>query len=121
SLRPTAGRSMPTGTSRTGGGPVAPPWWRTPWVMATGVVVLLGAGFGGYKLLAKTNSGSVSPAEAEKAKQIAVLYFDNPENDSTLTSFADGLTDGLIKTLRQAGLVVRPGTSVAPYRGKDVA
>ena len=118
-LRHTAARRMPTGTYRTGGGVAAPAWWRKPWVMATGAVVLLGAGFGGYKLLAKTNSGNLSGADLATAKNIAVLYFDNADNDSTLAPVADALTEGLIKSLRGAGLNVRPGTSVAPLRGKE--
>jgi serine/threonine-protein kinase len=119
-LRHTAARRMPTGVHRTGAAMLAPPWWRKPWVMATGAVVLLGAGFGGYKLLAKPNSGTLSAAERAFKKQIAVLYFDVADNDSTLAPVADGLTDALIKTLRGARLQVRPGTSVAPFRDKDV-
>ena len=119
-LRHTAARRMPTGTYRTGGAVAAPAWWRKPWVMAAGFFVLAGAAFGGYKLMARSKPGTLSGTDLANAKQIAVLYFDTAESDSTLTPIAEGLTEELIKTLRGAGLFVRPGTSVAPYRGKSI-
>ncbi len=119
-MRHTASRRMPTGVHRTGGGAMsAAAWWRKPWAMATGVVVLLGAGFGGYRLLARTNPASLSGKDLELAQQIAVPYFKS--EDAELSPVADGLTEALIRTLREADLKVRPATSVAPFRGKDVA
>jgi len=52
---------------------------------------------------------------------VAVLYFQNASNDSSLTYVADGITDGLIDqlgTVPELPVVSRNG--VAPWRGSDV-
>src|SRR5206468_3362578 len=46
---------------------------------------------------------------------------ENADGDSTLAPVADGLTDALIRSLREAKLAVRSSASVAPYRGKEVS
>ena len=55
-------------------------------------------------------------------QRVAVLYFHTKGDDPDLPYVATGLTEGLIDTLRRfSGLEVRPGNSVAPFRGTAAA
>ena len=118
-LRHTAARRVPTAAVRAYQ-PAAPAWWRRSWVIGSAVLVLAGGSLAGYKLLAKSRGGALAGADLEKARRIAVLYFQNPDKDAELDPVAEGLTDALIRTLKDAGLTVRGSQSVAPYRGSSV-
>ena len=118
-LRHTAARRVPTAALRAYQ-PAAPAWWRRSWVIGSAVLVLAGGSLAGYKLLARSRGGSLAGADLERARRIAVLYFQNPAKDAELDPVAEGLTDALIRTLKDAGLTVRGSQSVAPYRGLSI-
>ncbi len=119
-IRTTASRRVPTAAHRVYE-LEAPPWWRRPWVMAAGVLVLAGGSFAGYKLFARPGGANLSVEERARLQQIAVLYFQNPNQDAELDPVTEGLTDALIRSLKEANVQVRGAQSVAAYRGKDVA
>jgi serine/threonine-protein kinase len=117
-LRHTAARRTMTGAQQILAAR-AGPWWRRPWAIGALVVALAGGGgLAGYKLLAGSRGPAASGEELARLKRLAVLYFQNPDKDPALDPVADGLTESLIRSLKDAGLTVRSGTSVAPFRGK---
>ncbi|HTL05704.1 MAG TPA: serine/threonine-protein kinase, partial [Gemmatimonadales bacterium] len=118
-LRHTASRRVPTGAVRTYQG--VAPWWRRPWVIAAAVVGVAAASFATYTLAKPKGGGGLSAEETARRQRYAVLYFDNPDRTPELDPVADGLTEGLIRSLAGAGLTVRGAAAVAPFRGKLVA
>ena len=118
SIRHTASRRVPTGANRMLERE-APAWWRTPWVLAAGLLVLAGAGFGVWKL---AGGGRTAPAVGGiDARNVAVLYFENLSPDTSLAFVADGLTEALIGTLgRVQGLRVISKAGVEAWRGSAV-
>jgi serine/threonine-protein kinase len=101
--------------------PELPPWWRKPWVIGAAVLVLAAGSFAGYQLFARSRGVTLSPQERERMQQVAVLYFQNPDQVSELDPVAEGLTDALIRSLREANVQVRGAQSVAAFRGKNVS
>jgi serine/threonine-protein kinase len=66
-------------------------------------------------------AGAEPAAAAPESPRIAVLYFDDLSPDSTLRSFADGLTEALIHELSGVtGFRVVSRHGVSPYRGRRV-
>jgi serine/threonine-protein kinase len=118
-LRHTAARRVPTAAVRAYE-PAGPAWWRRPWVVGAVVLVLAGGSLAGYQLFARPRAGAASPEELARVRRIAVLYFQNPDKDPELDPVAGGLTEALIRSLKQAGITVRSANSVAPYRGTTV-
>ena len=118
SIRHTASRRVPTGANRMLERE-GPAWWRKPWVLAAGVLVLAGAGFGVWKL---SGGGSAAPAVGGiDPRNVAVLYFENLSPDTSLAFVADGLTEALIGTLgRVPGLRVVSKAGVEAWRGSAV-
>ncbi|MDX2207250.1 MAG: protein kinase [Gemmatimonadales bacterium] len=102
-------------------GEMVTPLWRRPWAVALAAVVLLGGGFGGWRLMAGGGeppllTGGLSP------NRIAVLYFEDASPAQELGYLTDGLTEGLIRALAEVpelNVVSRNG--VAPYRGSEVS
>ncbi|HJR33640.1 MAG TPA: serine/threonine-protein kinase, partial [Gemmatimonadales bacterium] len=81
SIRHTASRRVPTGANRMLERE-GPAWWRKPWVLAAGLVVLAGAGFGVWRLAA---GGRAAPAVGGlDPRNVAVLYFENLSPDTSL-------------------------------------
>ncbi len=93
-----------------------PVWRRAPVLIAAALVVLLAGGLAAWK----ARSGARGPADATRAR-IAVMYFDDQSRSRDLGYLADGLTEGLINTLREvSGLSVVSAGGTAPYRGSSV-
>jgi TolB-like protein/tetratricopeptide (TPR) repeat protein len=117
-IRHTASRRVPTGFTRSYEAEAPPPpWWRKPWAMAVMAVVLVAGGYLGWKSFAGSRSAVLSPAEAALKRKIAVLYFTS--DDAALGPIADGLTEGLIASLRAARLDVISRNGVLPFRGTE--
>ena len=119
-IRHTASRRLPTGAYRPGPAPESP-WWRRPWILSAMLLVVLGGAFAGWRLFARTGPVGLDPAEAAKAKRLAVLYFDYPVGNPDLAPVADGLTEALIASLRAALPSVTSRNGVLPFRGKQIA
>ena len=119
-IRHTASRRVPTGFTRSFEveAPPPPPWWRKPWALAAMAVVLVAGGYLGWKSFAGSRSAVLSPAEAALKRRVAVLYF--TASDSALGPIADGLTEGLINSLRAAKLDVISRNGVLPFRGTEI-
>ena len=114
-IRHTASRRVPTGANRMLERQ-APPIWRRPWAIGTGVAVVAGIAAGAWALSSK--GGGASSVDGPDPKHIAVLYFDDLSRDSSLAYVADGLTDALIGTLGQVqGLRVVSKSGVETFRG----
>ena len=116
-IRHTASRRVPTGMHRTMDPELPPPWWRRPWALGVLAVLVVGGGFAAWQAFAGSRSAVLSPAEAARAKKLAVLYFDYPEANADLAPVADGLTEALIASLRAANLDVVSRNGVLPFRG----
>src|SRR5687767_2284583 len=118
-IRHTASRRVPTGFTRSYEvEALPPPWWRKPWALAAMAVVLVAGGYLGWKAFAGSRSAVLSPAEAALKRRVAVLYFS--ASDSALGPIADGLTEGLISSLRAAKLDVVSRNGVLPFRGTEI-
>ncbi len=96
-----------------------PPWWRRPAVLAGGGVVAVAAVTGGLMLRHRTPragaAGGLDPTH------IAVLYFSDDSPGAKLGYVADGLTEGLIRALREVPtLQVISTGGVTPFRGSSL-
>jgi serine/threonine-protein kinase len=95
-----------------------PPAWRRPLVIAAGAAVVAAAGLSLWRLATPKRAAALGA----DSHRIAVLYFDDQSKDHTLGALADGLTEGLIRTLSNApSLTVIPRDGVERYRGSSVA
>ena len=84
--------------------------WRLP--VISGAVVLLVAGYFGYRYFQPVGSGQIN--------SIAVLAFQNNSPDADTEYLSDGLAESLIYRLSQIpDLKVSPRSSVFRYKGKD--
>jgi eukaryotic-like serine/threonine-protein kinase len=93
----------------------AVPVWKRP-VAWVGVTAAAAAG-----LFFALNGAPTAPANDPDARRVAVLYFQDASRDSSLRPVADGLTEGLIRTLgRVSTLEVISRGGVEPYRGATV-
>ncbi|HKP29710.1 MAG TPA: serine/threonine-protein kinase [Gemmatimonadales bacterium] len=117
-IRHTASRRVPTASNRVL--PLEAPWWRRPWVLGAAALVVVGVAFASWKLQAGASHAPRSADYLAKARKIAVLYFTLPGADSTLNPVADGLTEALIRSLKDAKLDVISRNGVAPYRDTEV-
>jgi eukaryotic-like serine/threonine-protein kinase len=100
---------------------VAPvPWWKKkPVLAAATVAVAIAAGAGWYNVNSRNSAAAILGPDA---RRIAVLYFQDRSRDSSLVPLADGLTEGLIRTLGTSpSLRVISQSGVEPYRGSDLA
>jgi eukaryotic-like serine/threonine-protein kinase len=97
---------------------VAPPapWWKRKAVLAAATVVIaVAVGAAWYTNGARGSAASVLGADA---RRIAVLYFQDQSRDSSLAPLADGLTEGLIRSLGStSSLNVISPNGVEPFRG----
>ncbi len=113
-------RSMLTPMPMTGTYMVPPPpplpWYKRPetfWT-AFGLVIAIGAtAFG----VSKMNANRPPAALTAEMRRVAVLHIADGSKDSSLGPIADGLTDGLIRTLGTSStLTVISRDGIEPYR-----
>jgi serine/threonine-protein kinase len=114
-LTPTAQRRIPSGAQAALAAIQRRPWWRQPVAMAAAGVLVIGGVTAGWFATRGASSAVLSGPEA---RRVAVLYFDDRSRDSSLGPLADGLTDGLIRSLgTAASLTVISRTGVERFRG----
>lgn len=118
-LTPTMQRRIPSG-AQAAIAQMQRPWWRRPAVLAAGTLAaFVTAGAVWYAGSRNRTSGVTADANA---RRIAVLYFQDRSRDSSLGALADGLTEGLIRSLASAPtLTVISRGGVERYRGSGVA
>jgi eukaryotic-like serine/threonine-protein kinase len=76
------------------------PWWKRPaMLLVAGLVVALGGTAAYFGLNQPKAAGATDPT----LRRVAVLYFDSP--DSTLRPAADGITEGLIRSLSRVSQI----------------
>ncbi|MBI2795662.1 MAG: protein kinase [Gemmatimonadetes bacterium] len=94
------------------------PWWRRPRVATAVAIAALALGGGSWALLGGKGSAS---APNPNARRVAVLYFQDQSKDSSLAALADGLTEGLIRSLSSApSLTVISRSGVERYRSSPL-
>ena len=96
----------------------APPWWRRPVVMVSGIAAIAIVALGVSVLKPRRSAATSNP----DARRIAVLYFDDKSSGQTLGPVADGLTEALIQSLSSAAsLTVISREGVGRFRGSTVS
>lgn len=122
-------RSMMTPMPMTGtfGVQVPPPpplpWYKTTGGLWTGFGLAVAAASAIWAFTAGPLAANKRPtALTEEMRRVAVLFFKDESPDSSLGPVADGLTDGLIRTLSSSSsLTVISRGGIEPYRGSDVS
>jgi len=100
---------------------VPTPFWKRPAALLGAFALVVGGGLGAYALSSSKAPGGAAVL-GEEARRVAVLYFDDRSRDSSLAGVADGLTEGLIRTLStSSNITVISRDGVLPYRGASVA
>jgi TolB-like protein len=100
-LTPTMQRRIPSGSIAAIAAMQAKPWWRrTPVVVAALFMAVVAIGVGGW-FASRGKKGAVANAGPE-ARRLAVLYFTDASKDSSLGPVADGITEGLTRSLSNA-------------------
>jgi serine/threonine-protein kinase len=113
-------RSRPTAARRISQARPAP-LWRRPVAWAAGAVVVLAAG-GGVLLLGHHKAPAAGLAGGLDPTHVAVLYFSDESQGGKLGYVADGLTEGLIRALREVPtLQVVSSGGAAQYRGSALS
>lgn len=96
------------------------PLWRRPVAWAVGAVALIAVGGGAFALL-RPRGGAASGESGLDPRHLAVLYFEDASSGKSLGYLADGLTEGLIRALREVrDLEVISPVGVEPYRGSTL-
>jgi serine/threonine protein kinase len=73
-----------------------PPWWKRPaTLLVAGLVVALGSAATYFAMQQPKAAGEVD----RSLRRVAVLYFDDASADSSLRPAANGITEGLIRSL----------------------
>ncbi len=121
-MRTTAMRRVPTSPGMRQGALVTP-WWRRPLVVVPAGALLVAGAFAAWRVGGGTPAVQAAGAGGLDPHRVAVLYFADESRDGTLGYLADGLTEGLITSLRQvdglAAVISRSG--VEPYRGTAIS
>ncbi|MHB1863656.1 MAG: protein kinase domain-containing protein [Gemmatimonadaceae bacterium] len=114
-------RRIPSGTQSWRAVPERAPLWRRPLVLGLVAVVVAAAGFGVWRWRAGANAGARIVNAGADAHRIAVLYFDDLSKDHGLQPQADGLTEGLIRSLGGSpSFTVVSSAGVGEFRGTSV-
>jgi TolB-like protein len=88
-------------------------------LIAGGVVLVAGIGFGAWRLMHRGGPAGGDGDELDP-RRIAVLYFQSPKGSDSLSPVASGLTENLIHELsRIPQLQVISSNGVQPYRTTD--
>ncbi|HEX8726603.1 MAG TPA: hypothetical protein VF737_14535, partial [Gemmatimonadaceae bacterium] len=120
-MSPTAARRIPSGAQAWRSVPAAVPLWRRPLVLAIAAVVLVAGAAGIWRWRAGAGAGARLVNAGPEAHRLAVLYFEDQSGDHSLRPLADGLTEGLIRSLENASsFTVISATGVGSYRGTSV-
>jgi len=94
--------------------------WRRPALWAIAAIVLVAIS-GGVLLLRHRGGAATGSASGLDPRHLAVLYFDDASSGKSLGYLADGLTEGLIRALREVReLAVVSPAGVEPYRRSDL-
>jgi serine/threonine-protein kinase len=119
SIRATASRRVPTMAHRTM--MLEQPWWKKPWAIAAGLVVLLGGAFAAWQLGSGGSGPPVVGVDGLDPKQVAVLYFEDQSREQDLGFLTNGVTEELIQRLATVqGLGVISKGGVEAWRGATV-
>lgn len=117
-------RARSTGSGRRfSGADMAPPrsaWLHRPVGVATAMLVIVLAAVAVW--LAVRPRRAPAMAASPNARRVAVLYFDDLSTDHSLGPLANGLTEGLMRSLGgSATLTIISRTGVEPFRGGAVS
>ena len=118
-LRSTGSRRIITGAQTTVAPSPAVVWWRNPATIIAALAIAVSGVLGTWALTGRktTNPAALGP----NARRIAVLYFEDASRDQSLRALADGLTEGLMRSLGTASsLTVISRSGVEPFRGTAV-
>ena len=119
-IRATATRRVPTMANQQYA-PSETPYYRRPWAIIVGLVVVLGAALATWRFGFAAKPGAAVDSGLN-FHSVAVLYFEDLSKDKQLGYVAEGLTDGLIKSLSQVqGLTVVSKGGSSEYRGSTVS
>jgi TolB-like protein len=117
-LTPTMQRRVPSGAQTAIQAMQARPWWKRPGAAIGGVAAIAVLGIAIWKF---AGGGGGGAALGPDARRVAVLYFSDASRDSSLRALADGLTEGLIRSLASAkSLTVISATGVEKFRNAAV-
>ena len=95
------------------------PLWRRPMLLAVAALVAVAGAAGIWRW--KDGASHSAIDTGPEAHRIAVLYFDDLSKDHSLGPLADGLTEGLIRSLSGASsFTVISSAGVGRYRGTSV-
>jgi eukaryotic-like serine/threonine-protein kinase len=115
----TSTRRIPSGAQATRAIPAPAPGWRRPTVLAVAALVLVAGVAGIWRWRAPGAHSAISTGP--DAHRIAVLYFVDQSSDHSLGPVADGLTEGLIRSLSGASTFsVVSAAGAARYRGSPL-
>ena len=97
-----------------------PPWWKPRRYIAAGAAVLGIAALALSVTLVWRSKGPVTPVH-KNPPTIAVLYFENPDPDTTLNSVAETVTEELIREFTGVGNAFRVVSKYGVRQFKDGA
>jgi len=114
-LTPTMQRRIPSGPQAAAAALRARQWWRRPPAMAAALLLVVGSVVTWKYVESSKRSAATAGPEAHR---LAVLYFSDLSKDSSLGPVADGLTEGLTRSLSGASsFTVISATGAAKFRG----
>ena len=116
-MTPTMQRRIPSGAQATVAALQGKPWWRrAPAIVAA--VLVIAAGLVTWTVVGGKKGAATAGPEA---RRLAVLYFKDLSKDSSLGPVADGLTEGLTRTLSTASsFTVISTTGASKFRGSTL-
>ena len=119
-LTPTAQRRVPSGAQTMLAFPAPVAWWRKPQAIAVAALLAVGAAAGVWRMTAGRSRASANAGP--DAHRLAVLYFKDLSKNQSLGPLADGLTEGLIRSLSGgSSLTVISQGGVEKFRGSSIA
>ncbi len=119
-MTPTASRRIPTGSRSMPAIPEQKPLFARPLVRAGAGLLVVALIIGGWQW--RSNAARKALVTNSDSRRIAVLYFKDLSKDSSLGPLADGLTEGLIRSLGNgSSLTVISQSGVEKFRGSSVA
>jgi serine/threonine-protein kinase len=94
------------------------PWWRRAPVIAAAALIVVAGAIGAWWTVGRRTT---APIAGPEARRLAVLYFADRSRDSSLGPLADGLTEGLTRSLSTASSYdVISSAGAAKFRGSSV-